>query len=122
MRFSEVMNKVRQWDNRINQMFIRHFYMLFFEVILVGICVGVFINALKIINLNTDLEKLQIASFTDRVLMAQSVNTLLIVILLLFNSFWVLYIFSSLLRLRTLLRNIDFNLSRRRGDHRSKEH
>ena len=113
MGFNEFMNKIRQWDNRVSQWIIRHFYILFFEAILVAIFVAVFANALKIINAGLDLHK---DSVIERLLMTQSVNTLLIVILLLFNSFWMLYIFSSLLRLRSLLKNIDFKLSRRRSN------
>ena len=115
MSFNDTMNKVRQWDNRMAQWMVRHFYILFFEIILVAIFVAVFVNALKIIDVSVDIHK---NNLIERILMTQSVNTLLIVILLLFNSFWMLYIFSSLLRLRTLLRNIDFNLSRRRADQR----
>ena len=107
MSFGTFMNKVRQWDNRHAQQIIRHFYILFFEIILVAIFVAVFINSLKIIDIGADLQKNNIM---ERLLMTQSINTLLIVILLLFNSFWLLYIFGSLLRLRSLLKNIDFNL------------
>lgn len=116
MGYSEFMNKVRQWDNRSAQFIVRHFYILFFEIILVVIFVATFINSLKIIDVSIDIQK---SNILERLLMAQTVNTLLIVILLLFNSFWILYIFNSLLRLRSVLKNIDFNLSRRRGDQRS---
>ena len=116
MGFNDFMNKVRQWDNRLSQIIIRHFYILFFEAILVAIFVAMFINALKLINIDLILNK---DNIVERLLMVQSVNTLLIVILLLFNSFWILYIFSSILRLRSVLKNIDFNLSRRRSDNRS---
>ena len=112
------MNKVRQWDNRTAQWVVRHFYILFFEVILVAVFIGVFINAIKIIDIATDIHKNDII---ERLLMSQSVNTLLITILLLFNSFWLLYIFSGLLRIRSLLKNIDFSLSRRRNDPRGKD-
>lgn len=118
MSFNDLMNKVRQWDNRMAHWMVKHFYILFFEFILVGIFVAVFINTIKIIDINTDIQR---ANILERLLMAQSVNTLLIVILLLFNSFWILYIFSSLLRLRGLLKNIDFNLSKRRDDGRHKD-
>ena len=113
MSFTDFMNKVRQMDNRAAQWMVRHFYILFFEIILVAIFVGVFINALKIIDVGVDLHK---GSLIERLMLAQSVNTLLIVILLLFNSFWILYIFSGILRLRGILKNIDFNLSKRRGE------
>jgi hypothetical protein len=115
---NDFMNKVRQWDNRMAQWMIKHFYILFFEIILVGIFVAVFINTLKVIDINADIQR---SNILERLLMAQSVNTLLIVILLLFNSFWILYIFSSLLRLRGLLKNIDFNLSKRRNDYQQKD-
>ena len=45
MSFNDFMNKVRQWDNRTAQWIIRHFYILFFEMILVAIFIGVFVNA-----------------------------------------------------------------------------
>lgn len=118
MGFQDFMNKVRQWDNRMAHWMIKHFYILFFEFILVGIFVAVFINTLKIIDVSIEVQK---SNILERLLMTQTVNTLLIVILLLFNSFWILYIFSSLLRLRGLLKNIDFNLSRRRDDGRHKD-
>ncbi len=118
MGFNNFMNKIRQWDNRSAQFIVRHFYILFFEIILVVIFVATFINSLKIIDVSIDVQK---SSVLEKLLMAQSVNTLLIVILLLFNSFWILYIFNSLLRLRSVLKNIDFNLSHRRNDQRNKD-
>ena len=122
MGFNDFTNKLRQWDNRSSQWFIRHFYMLFFEIMLVAIFVAVFVNTLKIIDINTDLHHLSgPASPIERLMFTQTINTLMIVILLLFNSFWMLYIFSSLLRLRSLLKNIDFNLSKRRNDKRSND-
>ena len=117
MGFNDFMNKIRQWDNRSAQFIIRHFYILFFEIILVIIFVATFINALKIIDVSIDVQK---SNILERLLMAQTTNTLLIVILLLFNSFWLLYIFNSLLRLRSILKNIDFNLSPRRNEPRNK--
>ena len=112
------MNKVRQWDNRTAQWVVRHFYILFFEIILVAIFIGMFVNAIKLIDIGMDIHK---GDIIERLLLNQSVNTLLITILLLFNSFWLLYIFSGLLRVRNLLKNIDFNLSRRPQDRRNKE-
>ena len=118
MGFGDFMNKVRQWDNRAAQWMVRHFYILFFEIILVAIFIAFFINTLKIIDASIDVHK---DNLIERLLLSQSTNTLLIGILLLFNSFWMLYIFSSILRLRGILKSIDFNLSRRRDDHKHKE-
>ena len=112
------MNRIRQWDNKSAQWITRHFYILFFEIILVAIFLVAFANSLKIIDVKVDMGP---GSIIERLLMAQSVNTLLIVVLLLFNSFWILYIFSSLLRLRSVLKNIDFNLSRRNHGQSSRD-
>lgn len=121
MGFNDMMNKVRQWDNHTSQWITRHFYLLFFEAILAAIFVAMIVNALKLIDASVDMHN---PSVLEKLLMAQSVNTLLVVILLLFNSFWMLYIFSSMLKMRSTLRNIDFNLSRRpeRRDDARKQH
>lgn len=115
MKFNDFMNKVRHWDNRAAQWMIKHFYILFFEFILVAIFIAVFINTIKIIDVTSLIDR---GNITDRILATLSTNTLLIVILLLFNSFWMLYIFSSLIRMRGILKNMDFNLSRRNSEDR----
>ena len=115
MSFNNVMNKIRQWDNRSAQWMMRHFYMLFFEFILVGVFVFFFMNTFKIIDASDHIPKYDIQK---SLLLAQTSNTSLIVVLLLCNSFWMLYIFNSILRLRGVLKNIDYNLSRRRTDRR----
>ena len=115
MGFNDFMNKIRHWDNRSAQWMMKHFYMLFFEIILVGVFVFFFMNTLKVIDASDHVSK---QNTTDTLLLAQTTNTSLIVILLLFNSFWMLYIFNSILRLRGVLKNIEYNLSRRRNDRR----
>ena len=114
MGFNDFMNKIRQWDNKSSQWVNSHFYIILFQIILFFIFGAMFINALKIIDVSNDIQR---SSVLERLLMVQTVNTLLIAILLLFNSFWILYIFGSLLRLRGILKNIDFNLSRRSDQH-----
>lgn len=115
MSFMDFMNKVRQWDNRSAQWMMKHFYMLFFEFILVGVFVFFFMNTFKVIDAGDQISKFDPVS---TLLLAQTTNTSLIVILLLFNSFWMLYIFNSILRLRGVLKNIEYNLSRKRNDRR----
>jgi hypothetical protein len=114
MSFADLMNKVRQWDNRSAQWMMKHFYMLFFEFILVGVFVFFFMNSFKIVDASYHVQ----GDPYSNLMLAQTVNTSLIVVLLLFNSFWMLYIFNSILRLRGVLKNIDYNLSRRRTDRR----
>ena len=116
MGFQDFMNKVRQLDNRSAHWISRHFYLLFFEIILVIVFLVFFVNALKTIDLSVEVNS---GSMQERILLNQTIYISLIVILLLFNSFWMLYIFNSILRLRGVLRNIDYNLSsRRRSDKR----
>ena len=50
----------------------------------------------------------------ERLLLQQSINTLIIVFLLLLNSFWMLYVFNEIMRMRAVLKDINFGLSRRR--------
>ena len=113
MSFGDFMNRVRQLDNRSVMWMQRHFYMLFFEIVLAVIFLALFVNILKTMDLSVEVSK---ANVTERLLLNQSIYTLLVVILLLFNSFWTLYIFNSILRLRSILKNIEYNLTRRRSD------
>lgn len=115
MGFNDIMLKLRQWDNRSAQWFTRHFYLLFFEFLLVFVFVLFFINTIDVINVGWDIKK---NSVLEQLLLAQSFNTLIIVFLMLLNSFWMLYIFNSLIRLRAILKNVDYNLSKRRYDRR----
>jgi len=116
MSFIDFMNKIRQWDNRSAQWMMKHFYMLFFEFILVGVFVFFFMNTFKVIDASDQISKFDPMG---SLLLAQTTNTSLIVILLLFNSFWMLYIFNSILRLRGVLKNTEYQLTRnKRSDRR----
>lgn len=117
MPFNEFMNKVRHLDNSLAKKIERLLYIPFL-CFLVGIIVATFVNSLKIIDISTSTPK---SSLIEQILLTQTFNTLLIVILLIFNSFIVLYIFNNILRIRNVLKNIDFNLSHRRNDQRHKE-
>ncbi|MBF0122898.1 MAG: hypothetical protein HQL21_05780 [Candidatus Omnitrophica bacterium] len=109
------MNNVRQWDSRSSQWFARHFYVLFFEIILIGVFVFLFANIISVININADIDK---NTIIERLLLAQNISTLLILFLLIINSFLMLFLFSGFLRIRSILKNMDFNLSRRTADRR----
>jgi len=107
------MNRVKQWDNRAAQWMGRHFYIILFEIILAIIFVFAFINGLKILNINFNIQKY---SVTDQLLLAQSFNSILIVMLLILISLGILNIVNANSRLRGVLKNIEFNLSKRRSD------
>ncbi|MBF0521670.1 MAG: hypothetical protein HQL24_01290 [Candidatus Omnitrophica bacterium] len=111
MMLEQFMNKVRYWDNLIAKWVMRHFYFMFFQVILVIISIFWLSNTIHVIDLNFQTAK---ASLLEKVLLAQTINTTIIVLLLLLNSFWLLYIFGGIQRLRTILRDITYHLSKMR--------
>ena len=118
MGSNDLIYKIRQWDNRASQWMGRHFYIILFEVILAIIFLMAFINALKILNISFDVHKNNVA---DQLLLTQSFNTTLIVMLLLLISLGVLNIINSNSRLRGVLKNIEFNLTKRRTDQKPQE-
>lgn len=91
---------------------IRHFYILFFEVILVLIFVGLFVITIKVIDASAIVNN----DIIQRLLLFQAFNAILITVLLLLNSFWMLYIFNELIRTRSTLKEISFHLSKRKPD------
>jgi hypothetical protein len=117
-KFRQLMNTIRQWDNRSSQWFARHFYVLFFEIILVAVFVFFFMNTVAVFNISVDIEK---NSILERLLLAQNASLLLMLFLMIINSFLMLFLFSGFLRIRSILKNMDFNLSRRNNDPRRRE-
>jgi hypothetical protein len=113
-----VMQKFRQWDYRAAQWMGRHFHVLLFQLILLCIFILAFINALRLINISFSVRNNNV---TDQLLLNQSINTTLIVMLLILISLGVLNIINSNSRLRGVLKNIEFNLTKRRTDQKSQE-
>ena len=119
MKYHDLLTKIRYWDNLTAKWFIRHFYFMFFQIILVAIFVLWFINLFGVIdavltpNEQTNLEK---------ILTTQSINQTIIVFLMLLNSFWFLFVFNNIQRMRTLLRDISYHLSRLRFNKNPRQH
>ncbi len=118
MAYNDFFNRVKQWDNRAAQWMGRHFYIILFEVILGIIFLFAFINLIRILNTGFNIPKNDI---TDQLLLFQSFNTILIVMLLILLSLGVLNVINNNSRLRSVLKNIEFNLSRRRSDQKSQD-
>ena len=112
MRFIDFMARVRYWDNRMAKWMIRHFYLLFFEIILVLAFVGLFVITIQAIDVHAEMNNTP----SERLLFLETVIFILISLLLLFNSFWMLYIFNEMIRMRSTLKEISFNLTRRRPE------
>jgi len=115
MSYSDFMNKVRYWDNRTAKWFMRHFYFMFFQIVLVGIFFVWFMNVFSVI----DISQAAGNDIITRMLKSVSVNISILVLLLLLNSFWLLFMFNSMQRLATILRDISFYTSHLR--HRAKK-
>ena len=112
MSFNDAMMKIRYWDNKLAKWMIRHFYILFFEILLVFVFIALFVITIKVIDISTDIPHDNLAA---HLLSLQSTNQILVTLLLLLNSFWMLYVFSGIIRIRSILKEISFNLNKRRN-------
>ncbi len=112
MRFGDFMARVRYWDNRMAKWMIRHFYILFFEIILVLLFIGLFVITIQVINLSLEITQKPL----ERLFLLDTVISILIGFLVLLNSFWMLFIFNEIIRTRSTLKEISFNLTRRRPE------
>ena len=110
MSFDDFMAKVRYFDNRCARWMMRHFYIIFFEFVLVVIFFIFFFNVFRVLDLAAQASS---ENILEQLLAQQSINTLIIVVLIILNSFWMLFMFNGMDRLRILLREISYNLMRR---------
>ncbi len=110
--FKNFMNKVRYWDNLTAKWLMRHFYFMFFQIALFIVFLFWFVNMFTVIDAN---DQASAASTIERILATQSVNMTIMVLLLLLNSFWMLYIFNGIQRLLNSLKDINYNLNRLRN-------
>lgn len=110
MPIQDFMNKVRYWDNMAAKWLMRHFYFIFFQIVLFIIFLFWFVNMFNVI----DISHIPTNSNVERILATQSVNITILVFLLLVNSFWLLYMFSGIQRMTNLLKDISFHISRLR--------
>ena len=107
---TDLMTKIRYWDTVMVKWLMRHFYMTFFQIVLVVVFVFWFINTISVIDIGSQTP----VNLAERALVNQSVNMNLIVFLMLLNSFWLLFMFSTIQNLRSLLKDIIYNTSRLR--------
>jgi hypothetical protein len=113
MSFNELTNRLRQWDNRSNQWFSKNFSILFFELVLAGVFFFFINNMMDVFTISAQVNR---SNVMEQIMLSQAGFMMLIVLLLIFNSFLMLYLFSNMLRMRGILKNIDYSLSRRRDN------
>ena len=110
-KHKDFMNKVRYWDNLIAKWLMRHFYFMFFQIVLVIIFVFWLTNTIQVIDTSFTASK---ESTIERLAVTQSINSSIIVLLLILNSFWLLYVFNGIQRIRNVLKDVAFNLNKLR--------
>ncbi|MCK5259861.1 MAG: hypothetical protein KAJ70_02250 [Candidatus Omnitrophica bacterium] len=111
MAYKDFMSKIRYWDNLTVKWLMRHFYFMFFQIVLFVIFLFWFVNMFNVIDTNYQISR---TSVLERAVMTQSINATIIVLLLLLNSFWMLYIFNGIQRLTNILKDISYNINRLR--------
>ena len=112
MKYADFMARIRQLDNVSARWMLRHFYIIFFELVLIIIFFIFLLNTFKVIDISN---RIPADNTLEQLLAQQATNTLIIIVLLLINSFWLLYMFSGMERMRALLKEISYNLLRRKG-------
>ena len=107
MSFNDFMSKVRYWDNLMTKWIMRQFYL--FQIPLWIIFFGWLFNTLNIIDTQTHITDTMVA---EKILQTQTIFVAIVVLILLLNSFWMLYMFSALQSMRLILKDINYNTSR----------
>lgn len=111
MAYKDFMNKIRYLDNATAKWMMGHFYFMFFQFVLIIVFFFWFFNAMQVIDINFR------HSFTTTIeilTMNQTINLTILVLLILLNSFWLLYIFSIMQRMTNILKDVSFHISRLR--------
>ena len=111
MSYKNFMKKIRYWDNQTSKWMLKHFYFLFFQIVLVTIFVTWFINTINSIEINAPTTE---ASTIERILVNQSVSISIITILAILNSFWMLYMFNGIQRIMNVLKDINYGITKLR--------
>lgn len=112
MTYKDFMSKIRYWDNLTAKWLMRHFYFMFFQIALFIIFLFWFVNMFNVIDIKYQAAD---SSVLERAVITQSVNSTIIVLLLLLNSFWMLYIFNGIQRLVNLIKDMNYNINRLRN-------
>lgn len=106
MSFQDFMNRIRYWDQRAARWLMRHFYFTFFQIILLIIFTFWFYNTFHVIEVAFRADQ---KDTVENLLTTQSINMTIIVLLLLVNSFWSLYMFNLMQRINSNIKDLTFS-------------
>lgn len=112
MALKDYIQKLKYIDHLTARWLMRHFYFTFFQLVLLVIFVFWFRNLLSVIDINLHQSD---KTFVEAILTTQNVNSTIIVVLLLLNSFWMLYILNAMQRFANLLKDVSYNINRLRS-------
>ena len=119
MPFQDFMTKIRYLDNQLARWIMRHFYFMFFQAVLLVIFLFWFVNMFKVIDANFQTPSTDLAG---RLQISQLINSTLIVLLMILNSFWLLFVFSIQQRILSVLKELNFTMNRfNRGNQRTQD-
>ena len=109
MSFQDFMTKIRYVDNQVARWIMRHFYFMFFQAVLLVIFLFWFVNMFKVIDATYQTPNNDLAG---QVQIGQLVNSTLLVLLMILNSFWLLFIFNIQQRILNVLKELNFIMNR----------
>lgn len=111
MNFTQMMSKIRRADNKLAKSIMRHSYLMIFQLVLFVIFMVWLINTSDIIALKFKIDTTQTI---ESILITHSINSSIIIFLILLNSFWMLYMFSTMQRMSYSLKDISYHTNRTR--------
>ena len=112
MSYKSMLTKIRYLDNLVAKWMLKHFYFLFFQIVLTCIFVFWFTNILKTIDLNFQTSHNNII---ENILLSQSNSHNIMVLIMILNSFWLLYIFNCLQKQTNILNEIKYHIIRQKN-------
>ena len=109
MSFQDFMTKFKYVDNQVARWLMRHFYFMFFQAVLLIIFLFWFVNIFKVIDVTYQTPD---NNLVGQLQLGQLINSTLIVLLMIMNSFWLLFIFNIQQRIFSVLKELSFTMNR----------
>lgn len=114
---TDLFKNIRYWDQQISKWLMRYFYFFFFHIILFIIFINLIINIFRSSHYEASDD---IAVNLQKMLSMQNYNIMLMVFLMILNSFWLLNLLQTLMRIVGQLKDSNYHLSRLRFNNHKK--
>lgn len=113
MNLKALVKKLQYLDHKTARWLMRHFYFTFFQLVLLVVFVFWFRNLLDVIDISFHRTE---ETTIEASLHSMNVNSTIVCVLLLLNSFWMLYILNAMQRLANLIKDVSYNINRLRAE------